>query len=172
VKRATCGCLWSTGRRCGVFGVSCLASGDPVFCLVKEPMALFVWGVYKYVLAGSGLTLLAFKHTWHPYEPKQTPPTHLLHRLFIFVRLGVIPSAFAWVSASSGTWESIWLCFSYCSWWLPPPKRVGAAEEHRHKLVIVHGHLPTIVRGLCLPRRSAKGNISGLLISLSYLTCG
>jgi hypothetical protein len=25
---------------------------------------------------------------------------------------------------------------------------------------------------LCLPRRSAKGNSSGLLMSLSYLTCG
>jgi len=31
---------------------------------------------------------------------------------------------------------------------LPPPKRLGAAEELWHELVIVRGHLPVIVRGL------------------------
>jgi len=63
------------------------------------------------------------------------------------VRLGVIPSAFAWVIASSGTWGLIWLQFSCYSWWLPPPKWLGVAEEHWHELVIVRGHVPMIVRG-------------------------
>ena len=54
----------------------------------------------------------------------------------------MILSAFAWVIASSGTWGSIWLRFSCYSWWLPPPRRLGAAEEHWHELVIVRGHLP------------------------------
>ena len=62
---------------------------------VREPTALFVEGSINTCLAGLGLTLLAFLTTKHPCEPKQTPPTHLLHRLNIFVRLGVIPSAFA-----------------------------------------------------------------------------
>jgi len=70
-------------------------SGGLMFCLVKEPTTLFVWGAYKYVLAGLGITLLAFLTTRHPCEPKQTPPTHLLHRLIIFVKLRVIPSVFA-----------------------------------------------------------------------------
>ena len=34
------------------------------------------------------------------------------------------------------------------SWWLPPPRRFGAVKDHRHELVIVHGCLPVIVRGL------------------------
>jgi len=72
------------------------------------------------------------------------------------VRFGVIQSAFARVIASSGTWGSIWLRFS-CYWWLPPPRRLGAAEEHWHELVIVRGHLPVIVRGLVpFPTESRK----------------
>jgi hypothetical protein len=43
-------------------------------------------GIYKYVLAGPRLTLLAFWHTWHPCEPKQTPPTHLHPGFIIKVR--------------------------------------------------------------------------------------
>jgi len=77
----------------------------------------------------------------------QTPSTHLLHRLTIFVRLGVISSAFAWVIASSGTWGSIWLQFSCYSWWSPPPRQLGATEEDWYELVIVCGHLLVIVRG-------------------------
>ena len=64
------------------------------------------------------------------------------------MRLGVIPSVFAWVIASSGTWGSLWLWISYYSWWLPPPRWLGAAEELWHEFVIVRGHLPVIVRGL------------------------
>ena len=59
----------------------------------------------------------------------------------------MIPSAFAWVIASSGTWGSIRLRFSCYSWWLPPHRWLGAAKEHWHELVIVCGHLPVIVRG-------------------------
>ena len=47
--------------------------------------------------------------------------------------------------------------FSCYSWWLPPPSRLGAAEEHWHELVIVRGHLPVIVRGLVpSPAKSRK----------------
>jgi hypothetical protein len=57
--------------------------------------------------------------------------------------------------------------------WLPKNfANIFQADELWHELVIVRGHLSVIVRGLCLPRRSGKGNISGLLVSLSYLTCG
>ena len=46
-------------------------------------------------------------------------------------------------------------------------------EEDSHELVIVRGHLPVIVRGLVpSPGGAPKGNPSGLLVSLSYLTCG
>jgi hypothetical protein len=64
------------------------------------------------------------------------------------VILGVIPSAFAWVIAFSGTWGSLWLRISCYSWWLPPPRRLRAMEENRHELVIVRGHVPVIVRDL------------------------
>ena len=38
--------------------------------------------------------------------------------------------------------------FACYSWWLPPPRRLGAAVEDWHELVIVCGHIPVIVRGL------------------------
>ena len=73
------------------------------------------------------------------------------------MRLGVIASAFAWVIASSGTWGSIWLRFSCYSWWLPPPRQLGAAEEHWQELVIVRGYLPVIVRSIVpSPTKSQK----------------
>jgi hypothetical protein len=111
-------------------------------------MALFVWRLYKYAVANSKGHLLVFWHTWYPCESKQTPPTHLHHRFIIMVRLRVIPSVFAWVIASSGSWGSLWPWISCFSWWLPPPRRLGAAEEDWHELVIVRGHLSVIVRGL------------------------
>jgi hypothetical protein len=52
------------------------------------------------------------------------------------------------VGASSGTCGCIGCGFCYYSWWLPPPRWLGATEEHWHELVIVRGHLPMIVRGL------------------------
>jgi len=72
------------------------------------------------------------------------------------VRLGVIPSVFAWMIASSGTWGSIWLRFSCYSWWLPSPRWLGAVDEYWHELTIVRGHLPVIVTGLVLPGGSRK----------------
>jgi hypothetical protein len=99
-------------------------------------------------MADFGLTLLILWHTWRPYEPKKTPPTHRHHWFIIIVRLGAIPSVFAWVITSSDTWTSLWLRISCYSWCLPTPKWLGATEEHWHELVIVRGHLPVIARGL------------------------
>ena len=114
----------------------------------KSLTALFVEGAYKYLLAGLWLTLLAFLYTWHPCEPKQTLPTHLHQWLTIIVRMRMIPSAFDWVIAFSGTSGSFELWISCYSWWLSPPRRLGAVEEHWHELVIVRGHLLMIVSGL------------------------
>jgi hypothetical protein len=61
----------------------------------------------------------------------------------------VIPSAFACEFASSGTCGSFELRDSCYSWWLPPPRRLGAAEELRQELMIILGHLLVIVRGSC-----------------------
>ena len=32
---------------------------------------------------------------------------------------------------------------------VPPPRWLGAVEEHWHESVIVHGHLPVICEGYC-----------------------
>jgi hypothetical protein len=71
-------------------------------------------------------------HFYQCCEPKQTPPTHLHHWFIIKVRLEVIPSVFAWVIASSGTWGSLWLWISCYSWLLSPPRRLGVAKDHWH----------------------------------------
>jgi hypothetical protein len=42
----------------------------------------------------------------------------------------------------------LWPWISCFSWWLSPPRRLGAAEEDWHELVIVRGHLSVTVRGL------------------------
>jgi hypothetical protein len=61
------------------------------------------------------------------------------------------------VEASSGTYGCIGCGFSCYSWCLPTPRRLGAAEEPWHELVIVHGHLLVIVRGLVpFPVKSQK----------------
>jgi hypothetical protein len=78
----------------------------------------------------------------------------------------VITSAFACEFASSDTWRLFELRDSCYSWWLPPPRQLGVAKELWQELVIVLGHLPVICEGfLCLPRRSVKGNSSGLRVS-------
>jgi hypothetical protein len=59
----------------------------------------------------------------------------------------VIASVFTCEFASSGTRGLFELRVSCFSWWLPPPRRLGAAEELWQELVIVLGHLPVIVRG-------------------------
>jgi hypothetical protein len=61
----------------------------------------------------------------------------------------VIPSAFAYEFASSGTWGSFELRDSCYSWWLPPHRWLGAVEGLWQELVIILGHLPVIVRGSC-----------------------
>jgi hypothetical protein len=124
-------------------------------------------------MAGLGLSLLTLWHTWHPCEPKRTPPTHLHPWFFIIVRLGVILSAFTWVIASSDTWGSLWLWISCYSWWLPPPRRLRVEVEVQHVLVIVHGQLRWYCEGYCtFPGEAPQGSSSKLLVSLSYLTCG
>jgi hypothetical protein len=105
----------------------------------REPTTLLFEGLYKYLLAGSKGFILSLWHTWHPCESKQISPTHLHHWFTIIVRLRVIPSAFAWVIASSGTWGSLSMRISCYSWWLPPPRRLRAAVEVWHVLVIVYG---------------------------------
>jgi hypothetical protein len=105
----------------------------------------------------------------HPCEPKQTPPTHLHHWFIIIVRLEVIPSAFAWVIASTGTWGSLWLRLSCYSWWLPPPRQLETAEEHWHELVIVRGHLPMIARGL-VPSLAERQKVTLVDCSCHWVT--
>jgi hypothetical protein len=83
------------------------------------------------------------------FELSKLPPTHLSCLIANSKWDWVISSIFAWVIASSGTWGSLWLLTSCFSWWLLPPRWLGAAEELWQELVIVLGHLPVIVRGSC-----------------------
>jgi hypothetical protein len=59
----------------------------------------------------------------------------------------VIPSAFAGEFASSWYLGVLLLRDSCFSWWLPPPRRLGATEEVRLELEIVRGRLRRLVRG-------------------------
>ena len=59
-----------------------------------------------------------------------------------FFEIGSKSKCIAWVIASRDTWYSCFtMGFAYCSWWLPPPRWLGAAEEDWHELVIIRGHL-------------------------------
>ena len=80
----------------------------------------------------------------------------------------------AWVIASIGTWYSCFAVgFTCFSWWFPPPRWLGAARIIEQRLVIVSGSDRGDWEGSCaFPSRAPKGNSSGLLVSLSYLTCG
>jgi hypothetical protein len=72
----------------------------------------------------------------------------------------VIPSVFACEFAYSGTWGSFELRNSCYSWWLPPPRQLGATDELWQELVIIFGHLPVIVRGFCaFPGRALKATL-------------
>jgi hypothetical protein len=72
----------------------------------------------------------------------------------------VIPSVFACEFASSGTWGSFELRDSCYSWWLPPSRRLGAAEELWQELVNVLGHLTVIVTGSCVfPDGASKATL-------------
>ena len=76
--------------------------------------------------------------------------------------------------ASRGTWYSCFAVgFTCFSWWLPPPRRLGAPRIVERRLVIVSGSDRGDCEGSCaFPGGDPKGNSSGLLMSLSYLTCG
>jgi hypothetical protein len=96
---------------------SCLtgASGRLEQQTVRGPTALSGLAPYLSVLAGPSLSLLLLWHTWHPYELRQIPFTHLYYWFIIIVRLEVIPSVFTRVIASSGTWRSLWLRIFFVS---------------------------------------------------------
>jgi hypothetical protein len=74
--------------------------------------------------------------------------------------------------------EALWglfCCGNSCySWWLPPPRRLGAAVEVPHVLVIVRGQLRWLVcEGLLwFPDGAPNSNSSGLLVSLQLLAIG
>ena len=76
--------------------------------------------------------------------------------------------------ASSGTWHSCFAAeFTFYSWLLSPPRRLGAARIIEWRLVIVSGSDRGDCLGSCaFPGGEPKGNSSGLLVSLSYLTSG
>jgi hypothetical protein len=83
----------------------------------------------------------------------------------------MIPSAFAWEIASSGTWGS---CYS---WWLPPPRWLGAAQRLWQELVIVLGHLRWSCEGCCaFPDGAPKATLVDYLChwatSLAVGSCG
>jgi hypothetical protein len=81
------------------------------------------------VVASSKGPLLVFWTSWHPCELSTLPPTHLPFLVANSKWDWVILSAFACEFASSGTWGSLWLRICCYSWWLPPPRRLGATEE-------------------------------------------
>jgi hypothetical protein len=99
------------------------------------------------VLASSSSLSWTFWSLIHLCELSQTPPTHLLHWFIIQVRLGVILVHLLRFWASSGPCDLVSYGIACYSWWLPPPRWLGAAEESWHELVIVHGHLPVICEG-------------------------
>ena len=73
--------------------------------------------------------------------------------------------------ASRGTW---WLCFAAdfaCySWWLLPPRRLGAVRIIERRVVIVSGSDRGDCEGfLTFPRWSAKRYSSGLLVACVIL---
>jgi hypothetical protein len=76
-----------------------------------------------------------------------------------------------WVIASRGTW---WLCFttgfSCYSWWLPPPRWLGAARIIERRKVLVSGSNRVDCEGfLTFPQWRAKRYSSGLLMTCVVL---
>jgi hypothetical protein len=103
------------------------------------------------MVAGSWVALLAFWHTCAPFELSQSVPTHLLAFICdLWVRLS--DSSALSIAIHLEALVGVDCCgFSCYSWWLPPPRWLGAAEEVRQELVLVLGRLPIdwIVRGCC-----------------------
>jgi hypothetical protein len=106
----------------------------------------------------------------HPSEH-----SHLSHSFYLidssFRENWEHPSALLWVIASRGTW---WLCFAAdfaCySWWLLPPRRLGAARIIERRKVLVSGSDRGDCEGfLTFPRRRAKRYSSRLLMACVIL---
>jgi len=131
-------------------------------------------GLLNKTLAGLERYCCTFSLAIHSSELRKTSPTHLLAWDCESKWHWVNSSAFSCDIASSGTWWLTWLQFSCYSWWLPPPRWLGAAWRCWQVLVIVLGHTRWSLWGVHgpIPRQSAKSHSSGLLVSLSYLTCG
>jgi hypothetical protein len=144
-RRATCGRQLCIGRN--IWWLTIGVSDALDFYAVTEPTTLFIWSIYKDVVTDSRVFLLVLWHTWHPCEPKQTSSTPSLIRRHSEIE--VIPSAFAWVLASSSTWWLLWLQSSCYFWWLPPSRRLGAVVKLWQELVIVFGHLRWTCVGCC-----------------------
>jgi hypothetical protein len=139
---------------------------------VRGPTTLFSWDIYISSLDGLCSLSWSFLLVIASFELSKLSPTHLSCLIANSMWDWVIPSAFAWVITSHGTWGSLWLRISCFSWWLLSPRWLWAAEE-LCKSCDCSWPPPGDCEGfLCLPRQSAKGNSSGLLMSLSYLTCG
>jgi hypothetical protein len=132
-------CVWSAWPTCPVNASWAQWVSQRLYSLER---------LYKLCLAGSKASLLNFWYSWHPCELSKLPPTHLSYLIVNLKWDWVIPSAFAWVIASSGTWVSLWLRISYYSWWLPPPRQLGAAVEVWHMLVLFVAGFNDFVRGL------------------------
>ena len=84
----------------------------------------------------------------------------------------------SWVIASRGTWCLFFAAgFACYSWWLPPPRRLGAAMIIERRAVIVSGSDLGDYEGfLTFPRWSTKRYSSGLFVAyvilILYWLCG
>ena len=79
----------------------------------------------------------------------------------------------AWVFASRGTWCSCFAAgFACYSWWLPPPRWLGAARiiEWR-KVIVSSSDRGDCERFLTFSRRRAKRYSSGLLVACRSSSC-
>jgi hypothetical protein len=74
------------------------------------------------------------------------------------------------VGASSGTCGCICCEFSCYSWWLPPPRRLGAARLLSGGWCLSLAPIVVIVRGSYAysPQEIAKGNSSKLLVACGF----
>ena len=89
------------------------------------------------------------------------------------MRLGENPSALLECLhlEALGVRVSLW-GFACYSWWLPPPRWLGAARIVERRVVIVSGSDRGDCEGfLTFPRRRAKRYSSGLLIACGSPSC-
>jgi hypothetical protein len=117
--------------------------------------------------------LLALWHISHPLELSYSSLSHSYLIDSSFDEIGEHQSALLWVIASRGIW---WLCFAAeftCfSWWLPPPRRLGAVRIVERRKVIVSSSDRGDCEGLLtFPQRRAKMYSSGLLVAYGFSSC-